>query len=267
MMKKYLLSMGLLIGVVAVNAQDRLFTYTYQSNVNSKGQKELEVWSTMHNGRDNFYRAFDHTLEFEIGLGSKLQTSFYLNYGYSKGIETNAGVDNLFSNNDYSFSNEWKLKLSDPVANTIGSAVYFEYKLGTSETELEAKIILDKQIGKTLQCINIVGENEFEKNFETSGSKIKAENESEWKFEFNYGFSYQLNKNLAFGIEARNQNIVDDKVWEFSVLSAGPCISYNHEGFWMNLTILPQISNLKSSKRELTENEKLQTRLIFAYVL
>jgi hypothetical protein len=169
------------LGTFMAQAQDRVFTYTYQSNVLNQGQKELEVWTTLGTGRHDFYRALNHSLEFEIGLGGKLQTAFYLNYGYSTGITQSNGADVLNSSNSYSFSNEWKLKLSDPVANAIGSAVYFEYGLAPGETELEGKLILDKQSGRFVQAFNLSGELETEKDFETTGNEIEAENKHEFK--------------------------------------------------------------------------------------
>jgi hypothetical protein len=250
----------------AVQAQDRLFTYTYQSNVLGKGQKELEVWSTLRSGRDNFFRAFDHSLEFEVGLGKNLQTSFYLNSGYSTGIETANGIQSISNETSYSFSNEWKLKLSDPVSQPIGSAIYFEYKLGTIETELEGKLILDKQIGKSVHALNLVGEYEIENKFSQNGNLVDVKNEGEWKLEANYGYSYKLNKNLAFGAEVMNQNVISEGNWEYSVVSAGPTLSYNTQGFWVNLSCLPQLTDLNTGKLEFHDNQKIQTRLIFSYV-
>ncbi len=78
----------MMISLGRVFAQDRVFTYTYQSPVLNKGQKEIEVWTTLRGGRNDYFRGIDHRLEFEIGLGKRLQTAFYLNYGYSRGIET-----------------------------------------------------------------------------------------------------------------------------------------------------------------------------------
>jgi len=264
-MKKILLLSVLLISLSS-QAQDRLFTYTYQSNVLNKGQKELEVWSTMRSGRDNFYRAFDHSLEFEVGLGGNLQTSFYLNYGYSKGIETTNGIQAITNDNSYSFANEWKLKLTDPVINPIGSALYFEYKLGTDETELEGKLILDKQIGNSTHALNVVGEYETGKEFIPNGNAIDVKNVNEYKLECNYGYAYKLNKNLALGVELMNQNTISEGNWEYSVVSAGPNLSYNIDGFWVNLSCMPQITNLKTGNLEFHDNQKLQTRLIFSYV-
>lgn len=263
-MKKLFLLFAI-FGTYAAQAQDRVFTYTYQSNVLNQGQKELEVWTTLGTGRQDFYRALNHSLEFEIGLGGKLQTAFYLNYGYSTGISRSNGADVLNSSNAYSFSNEWKLKLSDPVANAIGSAVYLEYGLAPAETELEAKLILDKQSGQFIQAFNLSGELETEKEFEHSGTEIDAENEREYKLEWNYGLSYRINERWFAGLELRNENVFAAGGLEKSIVSAGPGFSYSGKGYWINFSLLPQITDLKSGKRNIIDNDGLQARLIFSY--
>jgi hypothetical protein len=263
-MKKILFIAAFSMAIGAV-AQDRVFTYTYQSNVLNKGQKELEVWSTLGTGRQNFYRGLNHSLEFEVGLGGKLQTAFYLNYGYSKGIITSNGVDVLTSNNSYNFANEWKLKLSDPVANKLGSTVYFEYALAPGETELEGKLILDKQTGRFIHALNLVGELEFEKEFEANGNELEAETETEYKMEWNYGFSYKINERWFAGIEMMNENVFAVGKLEKSILTAGPGVSYSGQGFWMNFTVMPQLTDLKIGSRNITDEDGLQARLIFSY--
>lgn len=263
---KRLVFIAIVFSAVSAFSQDRLFTYAYQSNVLAKGQKELEVSNIMRTTREKYYKGFDHRLEFEVGLGVKVQTAFYLNYGYSNGIETHLSVDTAISSSYHSFSNEWKIKLTDPVINPIGSALYFEYTLGTNETELEAKLILDKQINKTLQTCNIEYEYELENEFEDEGAEIEVELEKEMKININYALAYQINKNLSVGFEVLDENVKEGSDWEYSILSAGPCFSYNMEGFWINFTCLPQITNLKQGKQELTSYEKLQNRLTFSYV-
>lgn len=266
-MKKILL-ISVIFNISHLYAQDRIFNYTYQSTVLNKGQKELEVWTTLRSGRSNYFRGIDQRVEFEVGLGKKLQTAFYLNYGYSKGIEETNGTQTLNSSVNYSFSNEWKYKLSDPVANVIGSALYFEFGISPSETELEGKIILDKQIGRTLQAFNIVGEYEFETEFNPEGETIDTEPEREAYFELNYAFSYKIKEGFLIGLEARNQNQFSTaNELESSVLSLGPCISYYTDGFWLNFTLMPQISNVKGGGLELTEHEKIQARLLFSFAL
>lgn len=263
-MKKTLVIAAVLLAL-STKAQDRVFTYTYQSNVLNKGQKEIEVWTTLGANRQNYYRGLDHSLEFEIGLGGKLQTAFYLNYGYSKGITTNNGLEFLSANNSYSFANEWKLKLSDPVASKLGSAIYFEYALAPGETELEGKLILDKQSGKFIHALNLVGELEFEKEFESDDNHLKTENEKEFKMEWNYGCSYRLSDRWFAGIEVMNENVLAEGELEKSILTAGPAVSYSGQGFWMNFTLMPQITELKSGKRSMIDDDGLQARLIFSY--
>ncbi|HEY3390494.1 MAG TPA: hypothetical protein VGK38_13030, partial [Prolixibacteraceae bacterium] len=253
-MRKILLLIAVL-GFVKVDAQDRLFTYTYQSGVLNKGQKEIEIWTTLSNGRENFYRGIDHRMEYEVGLGGKLQTSFYLNYGYNKAVTDNNGIQSLTSDAEYSFSNEWKLKLTDPVANPIGTALYFEYSLAPTETAVEGKIILDKQTGKFVNALNLVGEYVIGKEFVANGTKLNAENRNELNVEFNYGVSYRIKNNLSIGIEAFNQNKIVESKWLNSVLLLGPCLSYSTNGFWVNLTCMPQIADLKGGGLELQDHE------------
>ena len=264
-MNKILLLLALICTVAKTNAQDRVFTYTYQSGVLNKGEKEIEVWSTLSGGRNNFYRGLDHSLEFEVGLGRKLQTSFYLNYGNSSAVVEENGIQILNNSSSYSFSNEWKLKLSDPVADRIGSALYFEYSLAPTSTAFEGKLILDKQIGNFTNAFNLVGEYEVEHAFTSNGNKLKSENEGEFTLELNYGLSCKVKAHFNFGLEAMNQNRISGSAWENSVLLMGPALSYSTNGFWINLTCMPQITNFKGGGLELNDYERLQTRLIFSY--
>jgi hypothetical protein len=264
MMKKYLL-LGIMTSALAMNAQDRLFTYTYQSGVLNKGQKEMEVWTTIANGREHFYRGIEHRLEFEVGLGSNLQTSVYLNYGYNTAIEEENGIQNLVNETEYSVSNEWKLKLSDPVANKIGSALYLEGELSPIESALEGKILLDKQFGNLTSALNLVGEFVNEKAFVSNGTSIKTNNLGELNLEWNYGLSYSVKEHLGVGFEAFNQNQFVASKWSNSVLLLGPCLSYSTDGFWANVSCMPQIADLKGKGLELKDHEHLQTRLIISY--
>ena len=203
-----------------------------------------------------------------MGLGGHLQTSVYLNYGYSTGIENVNGFQTLNSNTEYSFSNEWKYQFSKPAKGSLGSALYFEYSLSPSESELEGKLILDKELGKTIQAFNLVGEYEYHKDFNRLGNIIGINSIRELAVELNYGFAYRLNKDISIGWEIFNQNQFSENYdWENSVLSMGPAFSYSAYDFNINLTLMPQIANLKGGGRELTEHEKLQARLVLSYDL
>jgi hypothetical protein len=250
-------------------ASERIFTYTYQSNVLAKGQKEIEIWNTLHWQREDFYRKFLHRVEFEIGLGGNVQTAFYLNVQSVAAFEPGPSPS-IEKELEVGFSNEWKFTLSDPVADALGSAGYLELGILADELELEGKLILDKQIGNTTHALNIVGEPAWGVAVESGGTKT----EFELGLEFDYGFSCELNENWNLGFEARNHNdYTKGNGWQHSALFAGPVISYRTSGWWVTLTILPQLyafnteAGNKNSHLELRAHERIETRLLFSYEL
>ncbi|HUR31338.1 MAG TPA: hypothetical protein VMZ69_07885 [Saprospiraceae bacterium] len=236
--------------------QDRIFTYTYQSTVLNKGQREIEIWNTLESGKDDFYRRLSHRVEYEIGLGGNIQTAFYLNLDQKFDQPVSLG-----------FSNEWKWKLSDPVASPIGLALYGELTLEPHETEVEGKILVDKQTGEFLHAVNLVFERGWEKAI--NGDEIETEAFSEAQFQ--YALAYRIKPGFHLGIETilRNEWAPEH---EYSNLFAGPCFSFAHENFWINGTFLPQIKSLYSADEtnnglDLIHHTKLEARVIFSFIL
>ncbi len=243
-------------------AQDRVFAYTYQSNVLNKGQKELEVWNTLRSGREDFYRGIDNRAEFEIGLGSRVQTAFYLNFTNATFFDANS-QQIITVPAKIGFSNEWKWKLLDPVADPIGLALYGEIGISPDEADLEIKLILDKQLGRTLHAINLVAEPEWEPELKGNG---EVEQEMELVLEADYGFSVNLSPHWRAGLEARILNESQHDITPRTTIFAGPGISYNTNGFWANFVLMPQVAgtSLEKDIRDLTHHERLEARLIFS---
>jgi hypothetical protein len=255
---------------VTLLSQDRIFTYTYQSLVLNKGQREIEVWNTVHWGRQDYYRAIRQRIEFEIGLSSKWQTAFYLNAGTEKAaIRTGENLSGFAGNTEISFSNEWKYKVSDPVANTLGCGLYGEVGISGDELELEFKLILDKKIGRTYHALNLVAEPEFEAEIENN----EVEQEMEFAFEVDYGFSFNVKPGFNIGLELVNKNETSsDNGLERSALFGGPGFSYAQDRFWINFTLLPQLAAIHHADDDqiidgkiLDHYEKLESRLLFSY--
>jgi len=249
-------------------ANERSFTYTYESSVLNAGQREIEIWNTFHWQRQDYYRRFRHRVEYEVGLGGNLQTAFYLNLTNTAKQEGSGSTAFLEKEIEVGFSNEWKYKLSDPVANVLGFALYGEVGVTANEVELEGKIILDKKIGSTLQALNLV----FEPEWETEIENGKTATGYAFSFECDYGFSYRLSDRWNLGVELRNHNeYTKDGRLQHSTLFGGPVVSYATEGFWITLTALPQLYAFralpgnKNSHRELRVHEQLETRMIFSY--
>ena len=112
-------------------ATDRPFTYTYGSDVLFPGLFELEPWTTVRAGRDNFFVELDHRLEFEFGLTRRLQTAIYLNFS---ALSFDDAVGNQRASEFLTgISWEWKYKLLDSLADPIGVGLYFENRTGTTK--------------------------------------------------------------------------------------------------------------------------------------
>jgi hypothetical protein len=261
---KNLLLRALLISFLVTEfsfANERRFTYVYQSTVMGKGFKEVEISSTTRLGKnEGYFAALDNRIEFEVGLGGKLQTAFYLNF-------SNVTTDNGTGVNQTSFifkgiSSEWKYQVSDPSKNALGFALYSELGLNTDEVELETKLIFDKKINRTTLALNLTYEPEW--YFST------GETEVETNIAGSFGLSYAFTPSLSAGFEVRNHNIyTKEGGWENSALFGGPVISYAQPSWWMTFTVLPQIAGLKGktegSNLSLHDYEKFESRLIFSF--
>ena len=236
----------------------------------------MEIWTTLRTGREDFYRSLDNRFEFEVGIAKNLQTAFYLN-SFQTAQETRF-VDNLANqivsiekSIGWSFSNEWKLKLSDPVGNVIGSALYGEFTIAPTETELEFKLILDKKTGPFFHALNLVSEFEFETELSDDDGRLEIGTEEKTKLKLVYGIARNLNQHWHIGLESFLKAGQAKDPMDYMVLFAGPGCSYSKGSFWLNLTIMPQVAGLLhptegASGLYLEKEEKLQTRLMFSYV-
>ncbi|WP_333600579.1 hypothetical protein [Flavobacterium sp.] len=254
-----------LLSSVSLMAQDRVFNYTYQSNVLNKGVKEIEVWTSVNTGKNDYYRQLENRVEYEVGLGSNLQMSFYLNSKQNAFYDDITG-EIVMEPTEISFSNEWKYKFSDPVANKIGFAGYAEITVATDELELELKAIFDKKIGNTLHALNLVVEEEWETT--TVDGKMKTNQAT--KYDFNYGASYMLSNKWNLGAEFLERNVYyNEDHATHSAIFAGPCLEYHVDSFWINLSYSPQIVGLHnpdgSKGLNVDEFTKNNFRVLFSY--
>lgn len=243
-------------------ATTRHFNQTYESGVLNPGSAELEPWTTFRHGRAHSFTAYDLRLEYEVGVVPNLQTSLYWNF--SSVTQDDAGVRTTTTRLD-SVSSEWKYKLSDPVADALGSAVYLEGTAGTDNAEVEAKLILDKRFGSLLVAANLVGDHEW--NWAAPGDTKR-----EAGFELDTAIGYFVTPSFIAGIEARSTSELEDAdELESSVIYAGPSIGFSTESWWTTLSFTPQIAALKGasagSHLDLDRQERMQARVIFGFHL
>lgn len=261
---KLLLPLLALCLTLSLHAQDRQFTRVEQSATLPENGKELEVFSTHRFGRDRYYHCHQVSLEYEFGITDRLLTSLYINFdqrsrGEQNGIQTST---------KYAVASEWKYRLSDPVGDPFGSALYGEVGVGSAEMKLEFKLILDKKIGPHIFAMNLYGEAEYE--FTT----MNYVTESKVKYPLNIlaGYMYRLSPHWYVGVEVAQRNTIYKGEIIKSVVNAGPTLIHAGKDWSLLLNVLPQISNLKATaldfqELDVREAERMDLRLIYIMAL
>lgn len=264
-----------ILAVSLTKAQDRIFAYTYQTNVLNKGDLDLEFHNTLSVGKVGDYSPYilgthlDQRFELEVGLGKNVQTAFYFNSELFKFADSTS--TDLSQELAISFSNEWKWKLSDPVANKIGFALYEELEFGGNNIESETKLIFDKRWQKDLLSFNIIGTYEIEREIETDEGYPEAAWEHSSPIELNLGYMHFLKPETGIGLELKlNNDIEGEEGWINSVLFLGPACHFSIDRFFANISVLPQLANLHKTdeapgNRDLNNHEALEVRLLAGY--
>lgn len=260
MLARAALFFSILLCAQGVSATERRLTYSYESGVLASGSKELELWLTPRFGREQAYSRIDGRVELEAGVCSRLQTAGYLNLT----SEAREGAGEALA---AGVSNEWKLKLLDPVADLLGLSLYGEWGLSVAGLELEGKVILDKRIGPLLAALNLTLEHAWERQDGVRRRELALEQSA--------GLAYLVTERFGVGLEARHHLVYrSSEGFIGSALYAGPEISYGGRAFWLAISFLPQLFAMKSASHaaeaeplELREHERFNARALVGFHL
>jgi hypothetical protein len=228
-----------------VSANERRFTYTYESMVLPKEARELEPWATVTFLPDRQGIALSNRMELEWGISNRLLTAFYINWSADR---SGASFDGI--------SSEWKLNLLRRAVAPVGLALYGEVSAGPSETELEAKVIVDLDKGPLLVAYNLVGEVEWE--YEAGESELEMEAAIENKL----GVSVRAFKGVHLGLEVENANhLSPDDGFEGGELALGPALAVQQPHWWLASTLMIPVV----SYGEETERGPIAARVILGF--
>jgi hypothetical protein len=269
MKKQVFITIMVVFSGIQILAQDRHFSWTYESTTLPRGGIDIEPWVTYSTGKDNFYKRYDSRIEFETGLTDRIQTSLYLNSSHSSfaSVDSLENINGISHKSGFSFSNEWKFNLLNPSTSPVGLGLYAEFGFASDEIELEFKLIVDKKTPKSILSYNLVCENEFEYEYEDKGNESEIETEKEFVVENDLAYMYLLKPNFGLGLEARNHNVFVDGEMEHSAVFLGPTMFFSNGKFFAILNIMPQLGSLKSSGLDLEEYEKVSGRIIIGISL
>jgi len=253
-------------------ANERHFTYTYETGTLPSGAAEIEPWTTIRTGRDGYYLRLDHRLEFEMGLTDNLQGSVYFNLS-SSAEEAGGVVEESFAWEG--ISTEFKYKLLDPVAQPLGFALYGEATVAPLELELEGKALFDKRFQDVLVALNLVYAYGQERELD------RAEYERESELESDLGVSYFLSDEMGVGGEFRTHSEIKGGTYEHTAFFVGPTFSFAQEHYWVAMSALFQLGAIKGAEEpaagtnptpdtgsmELHDHERFNGRILVGFRL
>ncbi|MBM4364819.1 MAG: hypothetical protein FJ102_01280 [Deltaproteobacteria bacterium] len=243
--------MSLLLSLSLALANERHFTYTYDAEVLPAGAREVESWTTFMPMSDGMLDVAQR-VEIEFPVSPRVMSALYLN-----------GSGGMHGSSFDGISSEWKWNVVSRHTAPVGLALYGEVGLGPVETELEAKVIIDKEAGPLLLAYNLVGEAELER--EMSGAEV--ETEVEWVIENDLGVAVRLGQAWSVGAEVRNHTeIPASEGFEHSAFFVGPTVAYASADWWGALTALPQVYAIHDEPGlVMDEHTMVEARLLMGF--
>jgi hypothetical protein len=271
-----------LFGIAPVFADEQIFGYLYVTDTLPQGKLELEQWATANfKQSQGSYLGLPLRTEIEYGITDRFQASLYLNYSYlnanRNGVEGQTSGPGVPENADPwaryrrfrydSVSAEFIYRLLSPYKDPIGLALYLEPAWGPRESEIETRLLLQKNFldDRLVLAANLQWEWEWEK--QTGDPGLPADDlgasprtERETTFEAAVGASWMFAPRWRAGVEYRNVNhwagahnfSAQNKEWQASFL--GPNVHYASERWWITLTALAQLPTAHAYNDEYREN-------------
>lgn len=265
MKQKLLLTAVVASTLISARADERFFTYVYESDVLPKGAWEFEQWITYRKGfpegdRNFSQHIWDFREEIEYGITEKFTAALYLNLRQEQIVARQEGLED---DSEFSFkgiSAEFKYQLLNPNKQPVGLALYFEPTYNGNEQELEYKVLLSKNLGDHwVLAANATYEQEWEHE--------EGETEKESVLEFTAGAAYRLTPNWSLGLEGRYHSVYEGIGLDEHLGTGwfvGPNVHYGSSKWWATFTVLPQVAgNPSDGGINRTEHQTFETRLIF----
>jgi hypothetical protein len=254
----------------SASATVRSFAYTQESGVLAAGRSELQPWTTFRAGRSRYYSALDGRLELGHGLTRGLQVALFWNFRTeTQDVEADSltrALSRVTSSEFASASAQLRYQLSDVRADAVGSALAFETTLGPHESELAARVIVDRSIGPWLVAGNAIAELRLLPLRDDSGSRLH----SALVLSPTLGAAYVFSPGASLGLELRAPLGVSGEGKSAAVFG-GPVARIADDSMWATLGVEPQLlafsGKSEGSRLALGARERLEVRLMAGFLL
>ena len=261
----------LLAASAPARADEPLFGYIYTTDLLPKGQKEVEQWLTLREGRSNgSLHLLQARTEVSYGVADNFQLSGYLNTAWTHANRNAADgttvppevFADFRSDPDRPFTKlrfetvalEGIYRFSSPYTSPLGAAVYFEPSIGPRTRELEWRLILQKNFmqDRLVFAFNTTLGYEWRKlHGDRDADPASVDFRTHWDKETDVNFglagSYRFTSNWSLGAELQNER-------EWAKLNpfkssnrtnlawySGPTLHYGGRHFFATFTTLFQL--------------------------
>ena len=259
---------ALLVGATS-QAGDSPFGYIYTTDTHPKGSSEVEQWFTSRRGKfQGDYKLGQYRTEYEYGVTDRFQVSAYLeSYSVSAMANDSAGrtsgpyvPENANPGTRYrrglafdGISTEFIYRVLSPYTDPVGLALYFEPSFRKYKTELESKLILQKNYldDRLVIGYNLTVSPEWEKKTgdptaAPGSEESRARTERSMELEHMLGVAYRFAPGWSAALEVRNHNEYSTRnpkrqFQEHSAWFLGPTLHYGSKTWWATVTWLPQL--------------------------
>jgi len=216
----------------AAHADERRFTYVYESTVHAPGEiayEQFVTWKTDREDRPGFNR-LDLRHEFEFGVVEDFQIGLYLPDWRIEWDDASSSV--RFRD----VAVDGVLALTNPSEAPIGSALYGEVKVGDELFVLEGKLLLQVNVDRTVFAWNGIVEAEWEGD---------GYDDDKGVFGQTFGVSYEISPRWLVGAELVHEvEYAGWSDWGDHFVAVGPNVSHRREQFWITATALLQVTDL-----------------------
>lgn len=214
------------LAVAPARANPRPLPFTYQSESLPEGTGEIEqfldfvpIRALSAGGKPIWYNATQLQTEVEYGLTDRLELALYFTFVPNPGDSVVAAPPLPEGNGS---KQRVRYRFADPGAWPVDVAIYGELAENEREVELEAKVILQRRIGRLRLITNLWAEREF-----------YFDGTREWVLNPTLGATYELRPRLHVGLEGWLRSEYPDNFTGPRPFNLGPQI-YLGPAFMLN---------------------------------
>ena len=254
-------------------ATPRPLPFTYTADTLDKGETEIEQYVDMtpvkatseQTGKPVWYMATQFQTEYEHGLTDRLELGLYLALMPDPG---SAYVNAATLTEGTGFKERLRYRLADAGEWPVDVALYGELVEYMTEFEIEAKIILERRIGRLRIAANAWAEREFYYT-PTQLANGTVVNEQDWVLNPTVGATYQIIPEFHAGVEywmrVEFPNTPVSNPRPFSIgpnQFVGPALMLNFGHLWWSTGVYLRVNDIDRTAQPLDDYGPIWVRTV-----